>query len=33
MNQTSRDLHDRTEVITDASTGVGRAIALRFARF
>ena len=32
MNQTSRDLHDRTVVITGASAGVGRAVALRFAK-
>src|SRR6516162_3042222 len=32
MNQTSRHLRDRTVVITGASAGVGRAVALRFAK-
>jgi NAD(P)-dependent dehydrogenase (short-subunit alcohol dehydrogenase family) len=32
MNQTTRHLRDRTVVITGASAGVGRAVALRFAK-
>src|SRR5215469_12582754 len=32
MKHTTPDLHDRTVVITGASAGVGRAVALRFAR-
>src|SRR6516165_3465869 len=32
MNQTSRHLRNRTVVITGASAGVGRAVALRFAK-